>query len=153
MFRLSSKCAGGSMDRASDSGSEGWGFESLPACQKDQIPFGIWSFCIPLEKGTRIIKSRCPVGICLPPAGRRQHHTLHLWCNGNEFRLRCPIKSSGLRVPSILSTAAHAAPSLFLPPAALGLAALPACPKEYLQKTFCNKMVDSWQNIENLLCY
>ena len=26
------KCAGGSMDRASDSGSEGWGFESLPAC-------------------------------------------------------------------------------------------------------------------------
>ena len=28
---LLSKCAGGSMDRASDSGSEGWGFESLPA--------------------------------------------------------------------------------------------------------------------------
>ena len=27
------KCAGGSMDRASDSGSEGWGFESLPAYQ------------------------------------------------------------------------------------------------------------------------
>ena len=24
------KCTGGSMDRASDSGSEGWGFESLP---------------------------------------------------------------------------------------------------------------------------
>ena len=33
------------MDRASDSGSEGWGFESLPVYQKDQIPFGIWSFC------------------------------------------------------------------------------------------------------------
>ena len=27
-------CTGGSMDRASDSGSEGWGFESLPAYQK-----------------------------------------------------------------------------------------------------------------------
>ena len=27
------KCAGGSMDRASDSGSEGWGFESLPVYQ------------------------------------------------------------------------------------------------------------------------
>lgn len=25
-------CTGGSMDRASDSGSEGWGFESLPVC-------------------------------------------------------------------------------------------------------------------------
>ena len=24
------QCTGGSMDRASDSGSEGWGFESLP---------------------------------------------------------------------------------------------------------------------------
>ena len=30
---LFSRCAGGSMDRASDSGSEGWGFESLPAYQ------------------------------------------------------------------------------------------------------------------------
>ena len=28
------ECAGGSMDRASDSGSEGWGFESLPAYQR-----------------------------------------------------------------------------------------------------------------------
>ena len=33
MFRLSSRCTGGSMDRASDSGSEGWGFESLPVYQ------------------------------------------------------------------------------------------------------------------------
>ena len=30
---LSQVRAGGSMDRASDSGSEGWGFESLPAYQ------------------------------------------------------------------------------------------------------------------------
>ena len=28
-------CTGGSMDRASDSGSEGWGFESLPVYQKN----------------------------------------------------------------------------------------------------------------------
>ena len=27
-------CASGSMDRASDSGSEGWGFESLLACHE-----------------------------------------------------------------------------------------------------------------------
>ena len=38
---LKCKCTGGSMDRASDSGSEGWGFESLPACQKRS------DFCLP----------------------------------------------------------------------------------------------------------
>ena len=32
-----SKRTGGSMDRASDSGSEGWGFESLPVYQTRQI--------------------------------------------------------------------------------------------------------------------
>ena len=36
--------------------------------------------------------------------------------------LRCPIKSSGLRFPSILSTAALAASALLLPPAARRLA-------------------------------
>ncbi len=34
------KRTGGSMDRASDSGSEGWGFESLPVYQKSGCPFG-----------------------------------------------------------------------------------------------------------------
>ena len=43
--------------------------------------------------------------------------------NGAGVRLRCPIKSSGLRISSILSTAAHAAPSLHLPPAVRRLAA------------------------------
>ncbi len=37
MSRLCSKCTGGSMDRASDSGSEGWGFESLPVYQSNII--------------------------------------------------------------------------------------------------------------------
>ena len=32
------------MDRASDSGSEGWGFESLPAYQKIQIPMRVSGF-------------------------------------------------------------------------------------------------------------
>jgi len=40
---------------------------------------------------------------------------------GAAIRLRCPIKSSGLRISSILSTAALTAPSLHLPQAALGL--------------------------------
>ena len=37
IFRLSSKCTGGSMDRASDSGSEGWGFESLPVYHEKTV--------------------------------------------------------------------------------------------------------------------
>ena len=56
------------MDRASDSGSEGWGFESLPVYQiKERIPLvGILSFisCFARE-GTRMIKcnadERCPL--------------------------------------------------------------------------------------------
>ena len=34
---LANRCTGGSMDRASDSGSEGWGFESLPVYQTNII--------------------------------------------------------------------------------------------------------------------
>ena len=37
--------ASGSMDRASDSGSEGWGFESLLAYQRRVIPVGITRLC------------------------------------------------------------------------------------------------------------
>ena len=55
------------MDRASDSGSEGWGFESLPVYQKDQIPSGIWSFCYIEEEGTRKIQSQYAGGILLQP--------------------------------------------------------------------------------------
>ena len=57
------------MDRASDSGSEGWGFESLPAYQiKEEIPRGISSFisCCARE-GTRMIKSQYAGGILLQP--------------------------------------------------------------------------------------
>ena len=46
-------------------------------------------------------------------------------------RLRCPIKFSGLRFSSILSTAAHTAPSLHLPPAALGLVANCSTPRYF----------------------
>ncbi len=45
------------MDRASDSGSEGWGFESLPVYQKFQMfLWGIWNFLCPeagLERALR----------------------------------------------------------------------------------------------------
>ena len=44
-------------------------------------------------------------------------------CRRSVTRLRCPIKSSGLRFSSILSTAAHTAPGLHLPPAAPRLVA------------------------------
>ena len=33
------------MDRASDSGSEGWGFESRPVYQKSRHPIGCLLFC------------------------------------------------------------------------------------------------------------
>ena len=54
------------MDRASDSGSEGWGFESLPVYQiKEEIPKGISSFISPSgRKGTRKIKCNSPVDCC-----------------------------------------------------------------------------------------
>ena len=54
------------MDRASDSGSEGWGFESLPAYQGkiirtlSQQEKGSDYFFL----GTRTIKCKCPVDIC-----------------------------------------------------------------------------------------
>ena len=44
-------CAGGSMDRASDSGSEGWGFESLPVYQKRRYPNGCLRFWYLGRKG------------------------------------------------------------------------------------------------------
>ena len=39
------------MDRASDSGSEGWGFESLPVYQKSRYPYGYLVFCYTGKKG------------------------------------------------------------------------------------------------------
>ena len=52
---LKRACASGSMDRASDSGSEGWGFESLLAYQKSAAPRG-GAFLVHLkglEKGVK----------------------------------------------------------------------------------------------------
>ena len=63
-------CTGGSMDRASDSGSEGWGFESLPVYQINKgiptrgIPLFILHF---VQGGTRKIKSQYAGGILLQP--------------------------------------------------------------------------------------
>ena len=50
-YNTLSKCASGSMDRASDSGSEGWGFESLLACQKTVTHSGSGF----LHEGTRTV--------------------------------------------------------------------------------------------------
>ena len=70
IHRLSMKCASGSMDRASDSGSEGWGFESLLAYQKAGHPQrGRPAFC--LREGTRTIQCGSPVDCRQTPAGRR----------------------------------------------------------------------------------
>ena len=55
------------MDRASDSGSEGWGFESLPVYQKSRYPF--WDICFSYwqRKGLEPSKSQYAGGILLPP--------------------------------------------------------------------------------------
>ena len=50
------------MDRASDSGSEGWGFESLPVYQKIRIPDWVSVFFV--AGGTRRIKCNSPVDCC-----------------------------------------------------------------------------------------
>ena len=45
------------MDRASDSGSEGWGFESLPAYQKNRYPFrdnGFSNMLVGLERAAPV---------------------------------------------------------------------------------------------------
>ena len=57
------------MDRASDSGSEGWGFESLPVYQvKDAVDDTIHCvFYLCIEIGTRKIKSQYAGGILLQP--------------------------------------------------------------------------------------
>ena len=70
-----------------------------------------------------VLLLRCPV--CALPWVRLRYTPTAATRSGRfiRLRLRCPIKSSGLRISSILSTAAHTAPSLYLPPAALGLVA------------------------------
>ena len=83
------------MDRASDSGSEGWGFESLPAYQKIQTPFGVWIFCCRWDSNHYIPQSG---GLWAAPAGRRR--TLQ-FANGKLQRV-----PSGRAVP-----AANFAPS------------------------------------------
>ena len=60
---LANRCTGGSMDRASDSGSEGWGFESLPVCQ-DKIEdthqgYPLFYFAIPEKKGLERSNPTC----------------------------------------------------------------------------------------------
>ena len=67
------------MDRASDSGSEGWGFESLPAYQKMRIPIRVSAF-FDMLGGTRkdgtsahTGAKKCPVDTFL---GRGKIHGL-----------------------------------------------------------------------------
>ena len=52
------------MDRASDSGSEGWGFESLPAYQKIQIPIRVSGFFVFQAVGESLSFQMHPVKGC-----------------------------------------------------------------------------------------
>ena len=54
-------CTGGSMDRASDSGSEGWGFESLPVYQKNaHSSLDEWAFFNEINPCGFV---KCPSGV------------------------------------------------------------------------------------------
>ena len=64
------------MDRASDSGSEGWGFESLPVYQtnKRDTRSGIPLICFALRaERTRTIKSDLPVAGRASPVSTAMH--------------------------------------------------------------------------------
>ena len=71
------------MDRASDSGSEGWGFESLPVYQKSRYPFGYLLFWYSGEEGTRKIKCNSPGDCCSCPARRAWHLHCRPFPDGN----------------------------------------------------------------------
>ena len=53
------------MDRASDSGSEGWGFESLPVChKKEERAFALSSFLFASGVGLERLNRNMPVAYC-----------------------------------------------------------------------------------------
>ena len=93
--RLKGKCTGGSMDRASDSGSEGWGFESLPVYQiKEEDTRRVSSsFISPSgREGTRKTKCECPVDIRLPPVSTAATPSdVPLWGTSATSPFRCTL--------------------------------------------------------------
>jgi hypothetical protein len=60
-------CASGSTDRASDSGSEGWGFESLLACQlvASDLSLATSFFVFCFDKKMEVSDKRWPPGAVL----------------------------------------------------------------------------------------
>ena len=78
-------------------------YSSPPGNKKETIPNGMVSFWAPLVGLEPTVISRTI-----------QLKIIHCYYE----RLRCPTKSSGLRISSILSTAAHKATPLLLPQAA-----------------------------------
>ena len=85
------------MDRASDSGSEGWGFESLPVYQKTRYPFGYLVFCISGRRDSNPFRCNSPVDCC--PMRAEPHRLLNfLWHQPKkmqiESRLRFPAETS-----------------------------------------------------------
>ena len=83
------------MDRASDSGSEGWGFESLPVYQKTRYPNGYLVFCCSAEEGTRRSKMQQSSGLLLMPGstGMTPYHTCEasISCGISRQRVEEPL--------------------------------------------------------------
>ena len=66
------------MDRASDSGSEGWGFESLPAYQKRGGTMCLLFFGTPEERDSNNVNARLR-GSFARRVGSRRNLTICLW--------------------------------------------------------------------------
>ena len=90
------------MDRASDSGSEGWGFESLPVYQKRRYPNGYLLFWYSGRKGLEPISMQMSSGHLQPPV-QKLVATLSFIPTGNETANRVPSGVTPNMASSILA--------------------------------------------------
>ena len=129
------------MDRASDSGSEGWGFESLPVYQiKERIPRRVSSllFCATRGKGRERLVRNSPVDCCSRRLDGAKHYNLPtancneslpvyvaLWAEMQTSPVAVPDKIFGLTLFLDFIDRCHSLSSLHPPPAALASLPLP----------------------------
>ena len=90
---LKRACASGSMDRASDSGSEGWGFESLLAYQKSAALRG-GAFLVHLKGLEKGVKKTCRWHVFSPresPSPISDASRPGMWMESEPFRCEVSI--------------------------------------------------------------
>ena len=101
---LKRACASGSMDRASDSGSEGWGFESLLAYQKSAAPRG-GAFLVHLKGLEKGVKKTCRWHVFSPresPSPISDASRPGMWMESEPFRCGAVAKFFFCSSPSFI---------------------------------------------------